>query len=308
MKQFAPADSVALRLTEKLLKIESYAKRKGYSPIFVDEDVDLRLPGLGSHVDDVSKIKQDALKPGDDPTELRYTHFSVRQSISRRAPFYSAVNIDGARRVSGVERTDLWRLDPRIEIAHQNLRDSYGNAGAGFFSRGHMTRREDPNWGDEKTVKQADADTFHVTNAAAQQQGFNAGLWLSLEDYVLDNTDREDIKVSVLTGPIFAQDDPEYYGVKVPVSFFKIVGFKHFRTRRLTTIGYKRSQATYLPAKAAGGARFVFGDFDDTQVPIKSLAQDTSLDFGTWLEYDVMAGADVSLEVRVRNATDLYLA
>ncbi|MGE7367995.1 DNA/RNA non-specific endonuclease [Neorhizobium sp. NPDC001467] len=56
--------------------------------------------------------------------------------------------------------------------------------GAGLFSRGHMTRREDPSWGSPSVARQADADTFHITNAAPQRQGFNGGIWLDLSAYV----------------------------------------------------------------------------------------------------------------------------
>ena len=84
-----------------------------------------------------------------------------------------------------------------------------------------MTRREDPNWGDDETATRSDGDTFHITNVAPQRQGFNAGIWLDLENYVLDNTDDNDLRVTVITGPILSEDDPVYYNRNVPTAFWK---------------------------------------------------------------------------------------
>lgn len=307
MKTFGPLDdSTSLRVVDSVLAPESYSKRDGYSPTFVDQRHELPLPKPGRLSSDLAPVTNSGNVASQNGFELKYTHFSVLQSKSRRMPICSAVNIDGEHRIPGVARTDIWRRDPRIALRYQNHRDAYGNQNQGLFSRGHMTRREDPNWGDQATAELADMDTFHVTNAAPQQQGFNAGVWLSLEDYVLENTDEADMRVSVLTGPILDDGDPEYFGIKVPVAFFKIVAFKHFRTKKLTTIGYKRSQSSYLSTKAR--SRFVFGDFDDTQVSIAGLAADTGLGLSEWQSHDVMAQAGANLEVRLQSASDLFLS
>jgi len=68
------------------------------------------------------------------------------------------------------------------------------------------TRRLDPVWGSDAVAKQADADTFCFTNACPQHKDLNQKEWLKLEDYVLDNSDAHDLKVCVLTGPVFAAD------------------------------------------------------------------------------------------------------
>jgi endonuclease G, mitochondrial len=293
------------KVSDKLADITSYEGRSGYDPKFLNGPA-LPLPGLGAWQDDAVPLHDEAIfRDGADPHELAYTHFSVKQSRSRRQPLFSAVNISGDISVRKTERTDLWIKDPRISLEVQILRESYGKVEDGLFSRGHMTRREDPNWGTPDIVKQADADTFHVTNACPQQQKFNAGLWLALESYVLDNVDKDDIRASVLTGPIFQPDDPVYKGVKVPVEFWKIVVYKHPELKTLAAIAYKRSQASFLPALRK--SRFVFGDFQDTQVTIASLQEDTGLDFSTYRPLDVMREANPSLSVRLTSVEDAYL-
>ena len=84
------------------------------------------------------------------------------------------------------------------------MNECYGNPPK--FSRGHMTRREDPGWGDEETAKRGNEDSMHVTNATPQMQAFNAPIWLALEDYALQHAREDDMKISVFTGPYFADE------------------------------------------------------------------------------------------------------
>lgn len=294
-----------LRVTETMWAVDDYSNRDGYRPDFISGFEQLPLPHTGDWENDLVELVPEARRPGELSHIIPYRHFSVIMSQSRSLPLVSAVNIDGRQMKRGLERTDIWRRDPRIPRTVQNLRTGYGHDHLGFFARGHMTRREDPNWGTLEEAKEADADTFHITNVAPQRQGFNAGIWLDLESYVLDNCDDANLKISVLTGPVLTDDDPVYYERKMPVEFWKIVAFVHARTRELTTIGYRRSQVESLPSLRRN--RFVFGDFDDCQVPISSISRDTGLDFGVISELDVMAGADDRMEVRVKSVSDFFL-
>ena len=305
-RSFGPiAVPTVRRLSKTTWDVATYADRTGYQPGFIEGAHPLPLPGLGQWQGDAAPLLG-AEQPNDEASsELKCTHFSVRVSKSRRLPFYSAVNVDGAFSDRDTERTDVWRFGPRIEEKYQIMREVYGTDRQGFFSRGHMTRREDPNWGNEATTKAADADTFHVTNAAPQRQLFNAGIWLDLENYVLSNADRENLRIGVVTGPVFTEDDPDYYGVRVPVAFWKIVAFKHAVSRNLTAIAYRRSQATFLPTRTR--STFNFGDFEDTQVSVAGLAEETGLDLSKYIEIDVLKQADRRLTIALNHVSDMYL-
>jgi endonuclease G len=113
--------------------------------------------------------------------------------------FFSAVNIDGQllKKSSRV----AWKWDPRIPKEQQIMNECYGSPPK--FSRGHMTRREDPGWGDAATAKRGNEDSMHVANTTPQMQAFNAPIWLALEDYALQHAREEDMKISVFTGPFF---------------------------------------------------------------------------------------------------------
>lgn len=292
---FEPAETVNAVTTSEH-PVESYANRNGYDRNFLEKRLD--LPGPAGWTEDLVPLTDGS------GTELRYTNFSIQMSASRALPLFSACNIDGSLSDRTIGRTDLWRRDPRVSAAVQDLRTPYGREPDGLFSRGHMTRREDPNWGPE--AKTADADTFHITNVAPQRQGFNGGIWLDLENYVLDNTDDEDMRVTVITGPVLEEDDPMYFQTRVPVEFWKVLAFVHVKTKLVTTIAYKRSQLAFLPSRR-NKKRFVFGDFEDTQVSISSLAEQTGLNFDDYIQHDVMKGADSSLEIRLNAVSDAYL-
>jgi endonuclease G len=194
---------------------------------------------------------------------------------------FSAVNIDGRRSLSVRGRRPRWRVDPRLDDGSQIIEECYGREGDGKFSRGHMTRREDPNWGARSVVTRANADTFHVTNACPQIQPFNAGIWNGLEDYALENAKQDDMRISVFTGPILRENDPEFHGVKIPVTFWKVITFIHDVTGRLTATGYTMSQRDFLP-----GEEFVFGQYETYQTPLATIEEMTELNLGGLREAD----------------------
>lgn len=292
-------DAQRVRLTPD--PIESYENRAGYTPDFIDAAIPVELPRLGA------AAKRDVVSftwKGAKTHVLDYTHFSTAVSKSRRMPIFSACNIDGSR-ARTIDRGDIWKFDPRIPEKFQILKEVYGNERDGYFSRGHMTRRKDPDWGSKAVAALADADTFHATNAAPQVQHFNAGLWGGIEDYILANTNRDKMRVSVLTGPIFAVDDPVVKGIKIPVRFWKVVAFLHDETGELTATGYVASQAK---AVAELKPTFVFGDFENQQRPLAAIEKMAGLSFGALTARDVLAEAGEAFAASLRDVRDIMLA
>jgi len=75
---------------------------------------------------------------------------------------------------------------------------------------------------------------------------FNAGVWLALENYALQNARHDRMRISVFTGPFLRADDPEEYGVLIPVRFWKVIAFIHDKTSQLCATGYTMSQKEAL--------------------------------------------------------------
>jgi len=206
---------------------------------------------------------------------LNYTHFSVVMSKSRRMCRFSACNIDG--KTSRRTTRSGWQFDPRIPKEAQIMKECYGNAPK--FSRGHMTRREDPAWGPDAEL--GNKDSMHVTNAVPQIQLLNGGVWLALEDYALKNARKDKQKISVFTGPFLANNDPFRFKVKVPITFWKVIAFIHDETGELCATGYTMSQKSFI-----GEEEFVFGRHENNQRPIKEIERRAGISFGPLAELD----------------------
>lgn len=262
---------------------EDYRDRVGYSPSFLGDRFEVTLPSIVRDSDDVLTVETD----GGTETELRYQHFSVVMSRSRRMCFFSAVNIDGNH--SRKSKRVGWKWDPRLPRAQQIMAECYGAPPR--FSRGHMTRREDPAWGDDKSARRGNEDSMHVTNATPQMQAFNSPIWLALEDYALEHAREDDMKISVFTGPYFSDSDTPMYGVLIPRAFWKIIAFIHDETGELCATGYEMSQERNLQPEQ----EFVFGAFTSrhlsraTQVPIRAIEARSGLRFGDLASVDALA-------------------
>jgi endonuclease G, mitochondrial len=252
---------------------EDYRDRQGYREDFLGDGAAVPLPAVQQGEGDVLTFTSD----GNPEQVLQYEHFSVLMSKQRRLCFYSAVNIDGKQPKSFPRGG--WRTDPRIPLAAQIKGECYGNSPR--FSRGHMTRREDPVWGENASASKGNADSMHVTNVVPQMQPFNAGIWLELENYALQHARQDDMKISVFTGPFLLLDDPVMFDIRIPVEFWKVIAFIHDETGELCATGYTMSQRDFFSED-----EFVFGKHKTAQRSLASIEARTGLSFGRLTELD----------------------
>ncbi|MEE2033716.1 DNA/RNA non-specific endonuclease [Rhodococcus chondri] len=245
-----------------------YTSRGGYDPRFLATEVP--LPQLGSGVAELAS------------QELNYHHFSIVMHRRRRLALFTAVNIDGQQAQQPRRDPDRWILDPRLPADEQTGERVYAD---NPLDRGHLVRRLDPAWG--PLAKAANDDTFHFTNCTPQHHQFNAGstLWLGLEDHILRNTDNHDVKVTVMTGPVLADDDPQYRGVALPRQFWKVVAMVK-GDGTLSATGYLLSQAALLDDFLTGPEEFSFGAYRTYQVPVRRIATMTGLGFAPHIAAD----------------------
>ncbi len=199
----------------------------GYQEDFLGPQIKVRLPWLSSKL-------RNAVAPvqGNSKNVLHYQNFSLVQHAERRFPIYTAANIDG-KLFKKLPRHDKWQLDPRIAEHHQWGPSLY-KAEKSDFDRGHMTKREDAQWG--KTDEEAKAgalSTFYYTNAIPQVAKLNQQLWRGLEDYILKNEVVDSgLKIVMFTGPVLSDSDPvfvtevEGQQVQIPTLFWKVIFFR----------------------------------------------------------------------------------
>lgn len=251
---------------------QSYADRPGYQPAFLgDDDLFVPLPTVNRRRS--SDILRQTTGPQRGSPELKYVHFSIVMSKSRKMPFFTASNIDGSSLARPRRERDVWRFDPRIPQSAQLGNELYrGNN----LDRGHLVRRLDPVWGDDEEALLAQEDTFHYTNCCPQHALLNQGRtqWAGLEDYILDNTDERNLKVSVFTGPVLDNSGVSYRESLIPEEYWKVIA--NIRSDgSLSATGYVLSQGQFL-----GDIEFAFGAYRTFQVPIRKIEEITGLSFG----------------------------
>ena len=235
-----------------------YSDRKGYNEAFIS-NVKLLIPmpkGGAVPVD------------GDPDGVLKYTHYSVVLNKSKKMAFVTATNIDGnhfmqVNRTTGEARGDAegdkWFVDTRVPpeaVIGQDFYSGWSN----IFDRGHLTRREDTNWGkDAAESEKGNADTFHFTNCTPQHWRFNesADYWQGAERYVLENgtlaATEDHNKIVVFQGPLFDNDkDRMADDIQVPSRFFKVIVWRS-HDKELKAVGLVVDQSALLDEQRGKG-------------------------------------------------------
>jgi endonuclease G len=272
-----------------------YSNRPGYDPSFL-ETIDVPLPRVSKAMEqDTARVRSDAQKH-DDPFELAYRHYSVYMNKRRRTAWFSAANVDGDHRpYIGARQGDRWYADPRILRSEQIGQEAFERG----IDRGHLTRREDTAWGsDVASATLANNDTFHFTNCTLQASPFNRGRdrWQGLEQFLLEqHAKKERRRLVVITGPLFAANDPIYkndrmdYSVRCPLQFWKIcVLIRRDGTPSATGFVLGQEDIQSLP-----GFEEAF-DVAATQIRIADLEERTGLDFGNIKKFDHFAAGGVT--------------
>jgi endonuclease G len=264
-----------------------YANRRGYDPDFLGTGpLRVPLPELPPDLEEQAAINTHATS--DPRYVLPYHHFSVVVHRQRRLAIFTSVNVDGTTSTRLRRERDRWALDPRLAPEQQVGEEVYaGNP----LDRGHLVRRLDPAWGPSRVVaKAANDDTFHFTNCTPQHEDFNQNqtTWAGLEDYVLENADNRDLRISVHTGPVLGEDDEPYRGVALPRQFWKVVAMVK-PGGELSATGYLLSQESLIKGLEVDRAAFSYGAYRTYQVPIDRIESLTRLSFGPLVGADPLA-------------------
>lgn len=188
---------------------------------------------------------------------LEYLKYSVFHNPFRKFPYFTASNIHGNlfKKITRKElfdgKGDKWKKDSRIPKEEQLGHELY-SAVRSDFDKGHLTKREDVQWGIDNSEAIAAAEsTFFYTNAMPQVDRLNRGIWRKIEDYILHHqTVTHDIKINLFTGPIFLEDDPDFVTevrdntIQIPYLFWKVIYYKN--NNNLHRTGFLTSQKNLL--------------------------------------------------------------
>ncbi|GII96785.1 DNA/RNA non-specific endonuclease [Sinosporangium siamense] len=275
-----------------------YSHGHGYDPDFLPGSHRVPLPELDPGLVPLAAVNRDA---GDGHAHvLDYHHFSVVMNRQRRLAFFTAVNIDGESSVRIRRDPDRWIFDPRLPDDEQTGEEVYRD---NPLDRGHLVRRLDPAWGARHTAAKAgNDDTFHFTNCTPQHKDFNQNrtTWAGLEDYILENADTRDLKVTVFTGPVLADDDDPYRGVQLPRQFWKVVAMTK-QNGDLSATGYLLSQDHLIEGLEVAPGEFSYGAYKTYQVPVQRIEDLTHLSFDSLSDADPLAHMETTTTAREIN-------
>jgi endonuclease G len=251
----------------------NYSLRNGYQPEFIGGGLRVPLPKIsGNRFGRPLKLKDGSI-------EIKYWNYSVVMNPQRRLAFFAAANIRPAAGLGTDDGTDFISDDRVTEVAPTaQLNDDFYGKQKTFesdtrllnpFDKGHLTRREDLQWGRnlEEAIRNGD-DSFHFTNCAPQHFAFNQrskknGLWYRLEVLATKHlTAAPDL--CIINGPVFdapesdirdgklrqlrlngkRHSDRKFGGVQIPKMFFKLVAWQ--QDRKLFARAFVVSQETLL--------------------------------------------------------------
>jgi endonuclease G, mitochondrial len=253
-----------------------YSTRNGYNPDFLGEENRVGLPKLSP------RVKNEAAKlidpEGEDENVLKYLNYSVVMNQKRRFAIYSAANVRFDQRYELNRTRDVWRLDPRIPQDAQIGEFYYARNN---FDRGHLTRREDMEFGStaSKAIESA-GDTCHFTNCTPQHSGFNQSkqIWQGIERHVLEESiEAGHYNAQIITGCVFDDGDPEYKKFQYPVQYWKIAAALN-SSGKLFATAYLASQADVI-SRLGIEADVPFTPFKTFQVKISEIERLTGLTF-----------------------------
>lgn len=298
-----PVESDMLEARQKKPKLEIDAPvependwTRGFDPSFLGAKFVVDLPTITKVIDGkVAPLRAQSVygipAPGSAAVAagvLNYNGFSVVVNGTRKLAIYSAANINGGVEFTNISRgEDRWLFDDRIDRDHQIGNTLYAK---NKLDRGHLTRREDMEWGENPVEATRRANgTCTWTNCAPQHALFNQDkhpdksirLWGGLEKYILEQTARHyQFRVQAITGPIFDKDDPTYRGVKIPLDYWKVVVAVDANDQLFAT-GYILTQRKVLDIGKLDEAAIEvpFGEFQTYQRPIAEIEAATGLKF-----------------------------
>jgi endonuclease G len=255
-----------------------YTTRQGYRTDFLGKgDKIVGFPQLSA------ALKQEAA-PIIDPINgnkfiLHYLNYSVVMHKTRRFAMYSAANVSFAHRFEMGRPEDTWRIDPRISANHQVGNFYYKS---NQFDRGHLTRREDLEFGLTPQDALASAgDTCHYTNSTPMHAQFNQNreIWQGIERHVLEDAIVNGrVNAQIITGSVFDELDPEYRGIQYPLQYWKIVAAINSKGKLFAT-AFIASQEAVVAQFGIEVTEVPVGPFKTFQTRISEIERLTGLIF-----------------------------
>jgi endonuclease G len=272
------------------------------------------------------------LKLTGNKTELKYWNYSVVMNADRGLAFFSAGNIMPRAQLGGREGDQFIR-DRRVDAVDEEAQigtEFYkkqstfeaDNRSTNPFDQGHLSRREDLQWGaSAQEAKRNGDDSFHYTNCAPQHFAFNqnrkiSGLWNRLEVSAVQQLSSGE-KICIINGPVFnapastagpdgklllqlngpRKKDLTFGGVSIPKLYFKLIAYRKGDALRAKAfvVSQEDMLATVDRLHEAEASTLSDNELSLYQVKIKDLEDLTGLTFGIPVAADTPHAEELAL-------------
>jgi endonuclease G len=191
---------------------------------------------------------------------IKHNYFTLSYSSTHRQAEYSYYYLSPGSILGGQERTDDFRIDPKVKANPVKSTDYQGSG----YDRGHLCPAADM-----ALNLTAMSETFYMSNMSPMAASFNRGIWSKLEDWVRAAALQEG-GLYVVTGPVLSKSCGSIkQSITIPCAFYKIV-FKGGTNPKM--LGFLLSNAGTSDAVQ----KFV--------VTVDALEQQTGIDFFPQLE------------------------
>ena len=145
---------------------------------------------------------------------IQHNYYTLSYSSTHRQAEYSYYYLSPASIQGGQERTDDFRIDPKVTSNPVKSTDYQGSG----YDRGHLCPAADM-----ALNLTAMSETFFMSNMSPMAASFNRGIWSKLEDWVRDAALAND-GLHVVTGPILSSSCGKVKDtITVPCAYYKIV-------------------------------------------------------------------------------------
>lgn len=333
LQPVAPIAVTAIATEAVTIDTSNYEERNGYDPLFLGKgSLSVPMPTLST------KAKASLLKINGSSGELKYWNYSVVMNKKRALAFFSAANIDPALG-KGNRSGDGWIRDERVDKLQRTAQigNEFYEKQKTFeaedrtknpFDKGHLTRREDLQWGRTASLaKRNGDDSFHFPNCAPQHFEFNQarkvnGIWNRLEQMTA-SVAGDGAQFCVFNGPVFdappsvpgddgklrlnlrgkGKADPVFGGVAIPKLFYKVIVWPD--KKKLRVAAFVVTQEDLLAKldrlHAAGEMSSFEAGLSDTEVRLYKITLDdlehaTNLSFGKLTKLSTTAATESTVE------------
>ena len=153
---------------------------------------------------------------------LVHEGFTVSYNHKTLCPNWSAWTLtEEEANADAVGRTDFFTTDPLVKGPQAENSDYSRNEYN--LDRGHMAPSADFKWS-----REANEQTFYLTNICPQNHALNEGLWLELEQRCRAWAKLYHTDVHIVCGPVFGKNTAQIgkNHVSVPSAFFKSIMFE----------------------------------------------------------------------------------